>query len=190
MLILIDTQYDPLLYSAGAGRRGVDMLCENALASALALAAPEGPSGAAPLETDILIGFTGGTGCTGGTPADLAAALAWPAALPLSAAAELPAAPEDRGVLIFARPRASAESSSLDRFLRNHANRAAAFSVAGQNKVQTVELIFLYGVEDANDIENAAASGNAAQTCAALYNRRPGVRARTLQAGNREQRTR
>jgi uncharacterized protein (DUF58 family) len=175
MLILVDTQFDPLLYSAAAARRGVDVLCENALAAALACA----ESG-----FDVRVGYSSpqsrlsaaGGQCDnrnetirrGNSPMELAAAFARPAALPLSAAAELPSPTEDRGILILALPRAAAENSALDRFLRSHAGRAA-----GRETAPTVELVFLYGVD-------AITGYAAAKTCAAIYNRRPGVRAFAL----------
>jgi hypothetical protein len=167
--IVVDGEYDRLLYSAEAGRRGVDLLCENALAAALAFA----DSG-----MNVLIGCGAETGSKavchhGNTPAELASALAWPAALPLTTT-ELPPASEDRGILVFALPRASAETSALDRFLRDCAN-----SNAGRKQAQSIELIFLYAGRTENG--GTAPSGElaaAAETCAALYNRRPGVRAR------------
>jgi uncharacterized protein (DUF58 family) len=186
ILILIDTQFDSLLYTPKAARRGIDMLCENALAIALACA----ESG-----LDVRIGCTGqGENAAGhigntasGTSAELAAALAWPAALPLLAKqapakqpqpipAELPAAAPVRGVLILALPRAAAESSALDRFLQAHANNSA-----GQRNARTVEVIFLYG-SDAKNGGTVAYSERAAaaEICASMYNRRPGVRARAI----------
>ena len=109
-------------------------------------------------------------------PGNVTAALAWPAALPWSPAAELPAASEDRGVLILALPRAAAESSALDRFLQGRSGRGA-----GRNGPRTVELVFLYGKGSAGG--GAAHTGelaSAAETCAAMYNRRPGVSARAI----------
>jgi len=169
LIILIDTQYDPLLYSQSEARRGIDMLCETALAAALACA----ESG-----MDVLIGYSGGNGkangagqtagtTRGGNAVELAASLAWPAALPLSASVELPAAPGNCGVLILALPRSSAESSSLDRFLNSTAHRRVG------DHAQTIELLFLY--------DNAAARSKelaAIEVCAALYNQRPGVKTR------------
>jgi hypothetical protein len=177
LIILIDTEYDPLLYSKPEARRGIDMLCETALAAALACV----ESG-----MDVLTGYSGIAGQTGGdrqavgdkqvvgairggTAAELAASLAWPAASPLSAAGDLPAAPGNCGILILTLPRSGAENSSLDRFLNNTAHRRS-----GDN-AQTIEILFLY--------DNAAARSEhlaAAEVCAALYNQRPGVRARLL----------
>ena len=170
IIILIDTEYDPLLYTACAARRGIDLLCENALAAALASA----ESGA-----DALIGYTGGTGAGylhGNSPAELAIALAWPAALPMPAGADLPAAPEDRGILVLALPRASAQTSALDRFLRDFANR-----VSEKKQRQTADLVFLY----AGDSESGGDSAYneraaAAETCAVMCSQRPGVRARAI----------
>ncbi|MDR0583448.1 MAG: DUF58 domain-containing protein, partial [Treponema sp.] len=104
ILILIDTQFDPLLYTARTARRGVDLLCENALAAALACSEAG---------QDVQIAYNGIMENMDGTkgapednsPSGLTAALARPAALPLSAAAELPAAGGDRGILILALPR-------------------------------------------------------------------------------------
>ncbi|MDR1253118.1 MAG: DUF58 domain-containing protein [Treponema sp.] len=179
LLILVDTQFDSLLYSAESAGLGVDMLCENALAAALACAE---------LGQDVQIGYSGVMGTIDGnggvspvnSPAGLAVALAWPAALPLSTAAELPAAPEDRGILILALPRVNAESSALDRFLRDLAGRSA-----GRNENQTADLIFMYGAGSGKGESASVLTGlaSAAETCVAMYNRRPGVRARTMVHG-------
>ena len=162
IIIMIDTQFDPQLYTAAAARRGVDLLCENALAAALACAADglDVQIGCANLPEAIM---------KPGTPAETATAMAWPAALLLSAPAQLPRAPGDRGVIILALPRASAETSALDRFLSNNAGLNA-----GQNKVPSTELLFLYGSGANSELAEAA------QTCAAMYNKRPGIRARAI----------
>jgi hypothetical protein len=174
MLILVDAEYDPLLYSAEMARNGVDLLCENALAAALACA----ESG-----VDAQIGWSaaGEGGLSGAhTQAELAAALALPAAIPLPAAA-LPPPSEDRGIIVLALPRASAETSALDRFLKQFADTRAA-----RNSPQTVEVIFLYTAGIANAFAHIRAPASAreiaaaAETCAAMYNRRPGVRARGI----------
>jgi hypothetical protein len=172
IIILIDTEYDPLLYTAGAARRGVDLLCENALSAALACTGPG---------TDALIGYTGGNGTEdgylhGNSPAELASALAWPAALSMPAGADLPSAPEDRGILILALPRASAQTTALDRFLRDFAGHAS-----GKKQVQTASIIFLY-TSDSKSGGDSAFNGRAAaaETCAVMYGRRPGVRAGTF----------
>jgi uncharacterized protein (DUF58 family) len=81
LILLVDTQFDPGLFTVEEGRRGVDNLCENALAAALEFTSRG---------MDICIGYTGGTiigenvSSSGIMPHDLAAALALPAALPLS----------------------------------------------------------------------------------------------------------
>ena len=159
--ILIDTEYDPMLYNARSARRGIDLLCENALAAAGACA----ESG-----MDVITGFSGGT-LSAVSPAakDLAMTLAWPAAIPLSASPRLPAVPEDRGIIILALPRANAETSALDHFLKDTASRCAG-------KTQTIDVLFICG-RDTGD-EGFAGRLAAAETCAALYNQRPGVRAR------------
>jgi uncharacterized protein (DUF58 family) len=168
--ILIDTEYDPLLYRVEAARDGIDLLCENALAAALACA----ESG-----MEVSIGYSGGAmrAGSGSEPASapvsrhyLNNGLAWPAASPLSGSLDLPAVPNDSGVLILVLPRSSAETSSLDRFLNDAANRAA-----GNNNTRITELLFLY--------DNAAASGeflSAVETCVALYNRRQGIKAKAI----------
>jgi len=179
--ILIDTQVDSL-YSARRGyaanvesAAAVDLLCENALAVI----------NSAGKDRDIQIGFTGQTEKSGNslTPAELGFFLAYPyatyAAHPARASflrddtpsadfpqAEFPPVPEDRSILILALPRLTTEPSALDRFLSNNANRAA-------------ELIFIYGAS-----ENGRAAYEeralAAETCVAMYNKRPGVRARAI----------
>jgi hypothetical protein len=204
LLILIDTQTDSELYTAEAGRRGVDLLCENALALALDYM---------DRGMDVCVGYSGGA-VSGGGPAELAAVLAYPAALsfslplPLSpvtepaAPGELPLAEEVRGVLILALPRDrtgggtvqassiftqkntrnthTAEQPSLDRFLKK------------RNSKQTVDLLFLYAGEDAGDIpdisQNKMADANkpverleeSAEVCVRFYNGKGGVRARHI----------
>jgi hypothetical protein len=160
IVILVDTEYDPLLYGKAEAREGIDLLCENALAAALACT----ESG-----MDVLTGYSGGV-IRGGTASplsapELAAALAWPAASPISASIKLPAPPDNCGVLILALPRSSAEPSAIDRYLNDTANRP-------------VELLFLYGV--AGDTITYSERLAAAEVCAALYNQRPGVRARVF----------
>jgi hypothetical protein len=169
IIILIDTEYDPVLYTACAARRGVDLLCENALAAALAFSRTGG---------EALIGYTGGREAgteyrRGTSRAELAGALAWPAALPLSAQADLPPAPEDRGILVLALPRACAETTALDRFVRDLASRSAA-----NKQRQSAALVFLYSGDSASGGDSRLSErAAAAETCAALYNQRPGVRA-------------
>jgi hypothetical protein len=170
LIILIDTQTDDGLYSAEAGRRGVDLLCENALALALDY---EGRG------MDTVIGFSGG-GVFSGGPAELAAALAHPAALPFSAAdlpRELPAAGEARGVLILALPRLLADggitgntpASALDCFLKKRDGK------------QTVDLLFLYGGEgEMDEGEIIDRLEKSAEECVRFYGGKGGVRARHI----------
>ena len=162
IVILVDTEYDPLLYSKREARRGIDLLCENALAAALACAE---------LGMDVLTGYSGGVirdGNVSTLPA-LATALAWPAASPLSASLNLPAVPDGCGVLILALPRSSAEASAIDRFLS---------STAGNSSNRPVELLFL--CDGSGSVISYTERLAAAEVCAALYNQRPGVRARVF----------
>jgi uncharacterized protein (DUF58 family) len=121
LVILVDTQADPLLYTPERARLGVDLLCENALALALEYL---------DRGMDIAVAYTGGK-IRGGNAAELAETLAYPAALPLSAGEELPEV-SDRGVLLLALPRDSGEGAALDRFLRKRENK------------QALDLVFLY----------------------------------------------
>ena len=167
IIILINTQYDAL-YTAKTARHAVDLLCENALAIA-----------ADGKERDAQIGFTGQTGKTGNTltPAELGFFLARPWAIPASPPARvrkqktfpanLPSVPDERGILILAMPRTYAESSALDRFLSNNANRA-------------MELVFIYGADENESTVTYTERAEAAEICAALYNNRPGVRAQAI----------
>jgi uncharacterized protein (DUF58 family) len=169
LFIFIDTQADPALFPAEGGAAAVDTLCENALTAAGAFI----DSG-----MDVQMGWTGETKIRGTSDkAEIAAALALPAALPLARhgnkAEELPEPPGDRGILIFALPRIWTESPALDRFLKSAANRR-------KNKEQSVELLFFYSGEWTRN--GAAYSGRsietAAETCVSFYNHRAGISAR------------
>jgi hypothetical protein len=166
LVILLDTQTDPGLYTAGEARRGVDLLCENALALALDYAGRG---------MDVGIGFSGrdpsSNGPQNGGPAELAAVLARPAASPVTG--ELPLVPEARGVLILALPRdwtAGGASWSLDRFLKK------------RNAKQTVDLLFLYGGDAAPDGRTKERGGleESAEACARFYGGKGGVRAKSI----------
>ena len=168
LLILLDTEADSGLYSLDEGRRAVDLLCESALAAALEFS-DQG--------LEILVGCSG-HGIMGGgeesaalNAAELAAALAWPAAV-LTAdlhradlrgeiPEDLPQAPKDGAVLVFALPRTSFEPSALDRFLKK------------REVSQGTDIVFLYSVED----KRAAELEDAAKVCVNLYNGRQGVHA-------------
>jgi hypothetical protein len=143
----------------------VDLLCENALAIALEY---QGRG------MELSIGYTGG-GIVEGTGTELAEALAYPAAYPVSAGTaaglpaqpspmELPASPGDCGVLILALPRTIAGDSALDRFLKNRDPQGAP-----------MDLAFLY--RDGGPEE-------AAETCVRLYKQRGGVHARRIRVGS------
>jgi uncharacterized protein (DUF58 family) len=151
LLIMVDTQTDSSLYTPEAGRRGVDLLCEHALALAIEYA-HQG--------MDIRIGYTGGE-ITHGTQGELAAALAYPAALPLSAEKELPYSSEEQGVLILALPRATAKTTALDRFLEKRGD------------LQTVDILFIYEDEE-NHLDRTA------EICVGIYGKESGVHARRM----------
>ncbi|MDR3334438.1 MAG: DUF58 domain-containing protein [Treponema sp.] len=149
LLIMVDTQRDPALYTTEAGRHGVDLLCKNALAAALEYR---------DRNMDITIGYTGGD-LKGGTQAELAAALAYPAALSIRAPEEFPPSPEDLGILILALPRSGSESTALDRFLKK------------RDAHQQVDIVFLYQGEQFD---------SAAETCISIYGQKGGVHARRI----------
>jgi hypothetical protein len=107
---------------------------------------------------EVLTGWSGGI-IREARNTELAAAFAWPAAVPLSAAADLPAAPGNCGILLLALPRSSAENTALDRFLRE-----------SRNKTDKAEVLFL----------TRGTFFAEAELCAAMYHRRPGVRARAV----------
>jgi hypothetical protein len=161
IVIMVDCEYDPSLYGMEDARRGIDVLCENAQAAAQAC-----------LESamDVLIGYTGGVHDENSAetqrllPAKQTSSLAWPAALPLSASLELPAAPDDYSILILALPR-SASNTAMERFLINTCARRT-----GKNNA--VDLIFFCGGGDERF--------TAAETCCTLYRQRPGVTARII----------
>ena len=157
--ILVDGQFDPMLYTIAAARDAVDLLCENALAAALACSGGglNVQIGTNQAENSPVIQKTV-------TPAQMASALAWSAAVRLSTSdGHLPAITEDYGILILALPRASAGPFALDHFLAAH---------SGQGRTRRVEIAFLYSGNAHNDIAQAA------ENCAVMYNRRSGARAR------------
>jgi uncharacterized protein (DUF58 family) len=194
LVILVDTQTDPALYSPEAGRRGVDILCEQVLSLVREYAgrgmealigytdpAPKafpGMTGEVPAEApDPALTETPETGpeaaaasqsaaapdngLRGGTPGELAAVLACPAALPLSGPqVDLPAVPEDRGILVLALPRGDLRGEgALDRFLKTRGNK------------KEIDLLFLY---------NGEGPDAAAEEDVLFYNRRGGVHARRI----------
>jgi hypothetical protein len=171
LLILIDTEADRALYTIEEGRRAVDLLCETALTTALDFSAKG---------VKIELGCTGNKiteGWDESTPqyaAKFATALSLPAAiirLPKTnlPTAELPKAPPDRSVLIFALPRTSADSSPLDRFL--------------EGCRQGADIVFLFDaggiVSNSYSTKNKAGSpiSEAASANVSRYNGRRGVHA-------------
>jgi hypothetical protein len=161
LAILVDTLADPALYSPAAGRRGVDLLCENALAIALEYRRRG---------LDLSVGYADGSpiaDSTSAPDAELAETLAYPAAHWGDKAGDLPAAPGNRGILVLALPRTLTDTA-LDRFLQSRRYPD------DQSATQTVDLAFLYG---------DAALEEAAETCARLYRQRAGVHARQILVG-------
>jgi hypothetical protein len=167
--ILIDSQFDELYESKSAARRAVDLLCENALAII----------NNASKEVDIQIGYLGQTEAV---PVEPGFALAYPAAIYEAAAlqaARLPVVPEERAVVILSLPK----SLNLPRTTRtgtNSTNReegkkynTALECFVSENANRLIELLFVY---DAGKKEQE----EAARECAALYNKRPGVRAQAV----------
>jgi hypothetical protein len=126
---------------------------------------------------DILIGYTGGR-IMGGedenaplNAAELALALAWPAAIfrpaetapPTTKAGspgpELPQAPGDRSVLVLALPRKPSASTALERFLKK--------------REQGADIVFIYDGKNRRKPELEEAAG----ICVNFYTGRSGVHA-------------
>jgi hypothetical protein len=145
----------------------VDLLCAQLLALCLDL----GGRG-----MDILAGYTGGS-LGSGDAGELAQALAWPAALPLSggeggprkgrrssagAAGPLPELPAaGRGTCVLALPRTTAGGGALDRFLSRLAARDSG-------EAPPCDIVFVYQEPSLREI---------AESCARLYGARGGIRA-------------
>jgi hypothetical protein len=196
LLILVDTETDPALYSREQGRAAVDLLCEQALAIALDFASRG---------MDVLVGYTSGA-LTGGDGEDLARAMAGPASImrggrrgpPLGGAEDLPMA--DRGTCILALPRTNGETGALDRFLARRAGLGVADGAApsGSNgparpsgvSSAPCEIIFIYPAPETGKgrtrrgvAAQEAAVAVAAETCARLYNACNGVHAEAFAHG-------
>ena len=180
LTILVDTEYDPALYGRSDARRGIDLLCENALAAAIACT----ESG-----MNVLVGCLEGAG-RGTTPPtlspELAAALAWPAARPiqrgegLAETGDSPGTqllPVERGILVMALPRSCTETA-LDRFLGKAAHRDGAGK--GGRPVDLLFVCHHFGTEDSPKTLSAIESERlaAAELCVSLFNQRPGVKTR------------
>jgi hypothetical protein len=149
LLILIDTQADRVLFTGEAARQAVDKLCENAMEAILDYS-EQGMS--------ILTGYTGGK-IQSGNKGELAATLAYPAAISLTSPENIPLSPEDRGILILALPRSDTASTALDRFLKNRPN------------MQKAEILFFYQNETLH---------NQAEANARLYRQYHGVSAQSI----------
>jgi hypothetical protein len=172
LLILIDTQIDPTLYSPEESLNEVDMLCENALRAVRELT-----------QMEISLGYTGGkvlqTNDAVSEAHDLsvnaASGLAWPFALPLSGVESLPEAPEDRGILILALPRtlnAGEYTSALDKFLASRINNPMS--------QLEVDILFLY----TGTGKKADEQEEAARLCTTFYNRKNKVHANWIMVKN------
>jgi len=200
LTILIDSDYDPALYNKSEARRGIDLLCENALAAAIACT----ESG-----MNVLVGSLDGAAngkAAGPLSPKFASALAWPAARPIwketpkgeggdeaDDSQEAQSLPIERGILVMALPRSSTETT-LDGFLKNAAYRGGTGS-----KARPVDLLFVchHSGSMAGGSVPVAASASfktenpteslspreserlaAAELCVSLFNQRPGVKAR------------
>jgi hypothetical protein len=151
LVILVDTEFDSALYTLETARYGIDLLCENALAIAVEYT----ERGMA-----MSVGYTGGV-LMGGDAKELAAHLAYPAACPLANGGELPAPPEERGVIMLALPREATGNSALDSFLVKREAR------------QTVDIFFL-------SIIQGVSLTAVAEKCARFYCQKSGVYARFM----------
>jgi hypothetical protein len=140
VLIVVDCHADRSLYTEEEARRGVDMLCERALALAR--------SGAA-RGFDVGVSYAGGKE-SWGKPEALAALLACPAASPPAAPRDFGASNPAYGMVVLALPRflPAPETSALDRLVRS------------LPATRTVQALFLY--EDEKFAE-------AAKECALFY---------------------
>ena len=168
LLILIDTQIDPVLFNTDEGRNAVDLLCRHTLK----IANESRQKG-----IEVLTGHTGGQIL----PAD-AQTLAAPHALPLLSSETLPQAPDNMGILILSVPRLYAGqsaglqtgsttvlSTALDKFLYDFNSRY---------QDRQLDLIFLY-TENSPDEKNARDREEAARACTAFYRRRKNVLVRS-----------
>jgi len=188
ILLLIDTEVDRNLYTADEGRQAVDLLCESALAAALEFTArgldiligytTEGPITENPAAAGSGLLYEGGIigGREESSPlnaSELAAALAWPAAIPVFRGV-LPDAPGGMAALILALPRSlsaksTSEASALDRFLKKREGR------------QETDIVFIFNLKSqktgaARHSEREKYAG----ICVNLYNRRSGVHAEKI----------
>ena len=175
LAVLVDGEYDPALYDKPNARHGVDLLCENALAVAVACS----ESG-----MDVVVGTLDG----GGDRKEFAATLARPSATCVKenqaghnlsgtdndSELSLQAGDTDnnRGIMIFALPRSCTETN-LDRFLK----KAATGQGTGKNR--NVDLLFVcHQTETGSEKEDERIT--TANLCVSMFNQRPGVKARLI----------
>lgn len=128
ILIVTDAYFDTALYTLGAAREDIDLLCENALALAVEFSAQG---------LDVRIAYTGAEKNQASLETDrpFAEILSYPAASP-SLSLTAPSA-EDRGVLIFARPRETDKETALDIFLKK------TKGMKSRNAESSITLVFL-----------------------------------------------
>jgi len=185
LAILIDDEYDPVLYGKSQARRAIDLLCENALAAAIACTEAG---------MNVFVGSLEGT-ISGGTSnplsPELASSLAWPAARPMRKpeaglqSRRASPIPCDCGILVFALPRSCTETA-LDRFLK------AASGPGTGARTKAVDLLFVCHRErTAKDDAETGETGevvsvmegerlSSAELCVSMFNQRPGIRARIV----------
>jgi hypothetical protein len=177
LLILADTEADPGLFSPQAAREAVDLLCEQVLAISLDL------SGRG---MEVLTGYTGGA-LRGGDPAELARAMAWPAALPLPAG--------ERRALERGRGPGSARRGSAKKSSARPGSGQAPELPAAEGGTCILALPRTTGGQDSGALDRflSRRAGNAlpcdiiflytgelreeAETCARIYGARNAVRA-------------
>ena len=184
LLILIDTQIDPVLFSMDEGRDLIDLLCKYALKTANDLSQKG---------IEVFVGHTG----SDVYPLE-AAALAAPYALPMLSDKTLPKALENAGTMILAVPRLYAGqslsgqqtgsttllSTALDKFLADFNSRTLATGAVSTGDKQ-LDLIFLYTIEeDKMDKKNTKEREEASRACTAYYRRKKNVFARSYAVGS------
>lgn len=110
LAVLVDAAYDPAVLGLEAARAALDAACSRALALVADLSAAG---------FDVAFGC-GACGLRSGSPRDAADAFAFPAALPLAEAPDLPPlGADDRSAVVLALPRGpGAQDGPLERWLR------------------------------------------------------------------------
>jgi len=185
LAILIDDEYDSTLYGKSQARRAIDLLCENALAFAIACTEAG---------MNVLVGSLESAigGASNPLSPELAASLAWPAARRMQKTESGPESrrpsriPSDCGILIFALPRSCTETA-MDRFLKG------ATGQGNGARTKSVDLLFvchrdLPGKDESAETGETGEAMSAiegerfssAELCVSMFNQRPGIRARIV----------